>query len=156
MEGIAEAFGPSFTYLIGEKRVSLRSPNFSDFAYMESRMLHAEPSLEEQARAIAELAKSDVEWSKEVCKELYQEALNRRRKVKTDELIDYCFVDPVGHGELVFRLIQTQKPVGWETITPEQIIDAVADVLMNEDERATDTVARMAEAAGVSEPENPT
>ena len=156
MEAVSQAFGTSFTYVFDGTEITLKAPTFADFAFMESKMIEAEPPLEEQAAAIAKLASSDVNWSKEVCKELYQEALDRRRKVKTDDLIEYCFVDVVGHAELVFRLMVTQQPKGWMEISKEAIINATANALLNEDERAMDTIARMAEASGVSDPVNPT
>ncbi len=61
MEGVSEAFGQSFTYEFNGISVNLRAPSFSDFAYMESLIIQNEPPLQEQAAAIAQIAKVDTD-----------------------------------------------------------------------------------------------
>ncbi len=156
MEGVSEAFGQSFTYEFNGISVNLRAPSFSDFAYMESLIIQNEPPLQEQAAAIAQIAKVDTDWSEKVCRDLYQAAIDRRRKVTTEELVSFCFTDVIGHHELLWRLIKTQKPNGYLSLSKDMVLEKVADGLLNEDPRAIDASMRLAESSGVMENENPT
>ncbi len=155
MKGAAEGFGYIFTITFPSKNIqlSLKEPSFNVFARIESLMTSREPTLEDQARAISQFAKLGDDWV-DWCRRSYDQALERRRRITDDEIIEYAFSTLEGQCELISAMINEQQPPGWQEIEKVDIHEKLTTERFRPE--TFDLFEKIADAAGVTEAKNPT